>query len=77
MGCIYESRGFGIDAGACTLCDEDNPSICPPGAENGICICSDDPDPGYTCDSYESDDVCLGCGADLNVEECQCEEEED
>ena len=36
----------------------------------GVCCVSGDPDPGYNCDTYESDNPCQECGADLNVEEC-------
>ena len=77
MGCIYENNGFGPEAGICTLCDEDDLTNGPEGSENGVCVCSDDPDPSYSCDSYESDYVCRDCGADLNVFfECECEREE-
>ena len=75
MGCIYEDRSLD-SAGACTLCDEDDLTNGPEGSENGICVCSDDPDPSYSCDSYESDYVCPDCGVDLNVDECECEDNE-
>ena len=41
--------------------------------DEGFCICSDDPDPNVLCDTYESDNVCSECGADLNIDECDCE----
>jgi hypothetical protein len=42
--------------------------------ESGICFCDDDPDPNFSCESYESDYACHECGADFNLdEECQCE----
>lgn len=70
MGCIYENF-----EGECGMFDGDN-SIDNLGCdEEGLCICSEDPDPGYTCESYESDWCCNECGADLNIEECSCEEE--
>ena len=75
MGCIYENNGFDEDAGRCTLCDENDPDNGPEGSENGFCVCSDDPDPSDTCQSYESDYVCHECGVDLNVAECECEDE--
>jgi len=75
MGCIYNSNGIGIDAGVCSLWDEDA------GVEiagvfddpNGYCGADDDPDPSYSCDHYESDYYCFECGIDLNVEECDCD----
>ncbi len=73
MGCIYEDRSL-QNAGDCTLCDENDRDFGPPGQEGGICVCSDDPDPSDSCDSYESDYVCHECGADLNVVECTCDE---
>jgi hypothetical protein len=76
MGCIYENNGIDEDGGRCTLCDEGDWENGPPGQENGFCVCSDDPDPSFTCDSYESDNVCYDCGVDLNVEDCQCVDEE-
>ena len=74
MGCIYENNSFGEDAGRCTLCDESDFDSGPAGQENGICICTDDPDPSYTCDSYESDYTCSECGADLNLGDCECDD---
>ena len=76
MVCIYENNGFDEDAGRCTLCDENDPDNGPEGSENGFCVCSDDPDPSDTCQSYESDYVCHECGVDLNIGECECEEAE-
>lgn len=76
MGCIYCNYDD-----ICSLCDNETINLNPPGAEYNEeddiweCICYDDPDPGYMCDSYESDYVCEGCGADLNIEECQCDDE--
>jgi|WetSurMetagenome_2_1015567.scaffolds.fasta_scaffold1917859_1 hypothetical protein len=74
MGCIYKNNGFGSDAEVCSLCDDDDLTNGPEGSENGICVCSDDPDPSDSCQSYESDYVCNECGVDLNVAECECEE---
>ncbi len=49
MGCIYQDY-----MGLCNMWDED---IEMNGVEGeGICVCSDDPDPGDTCEVYESDD---------------------
>lgn len=68
MGCIYEDR---MD-GTCTIYDE---NIEMGGCdENGICCCSEDPDPSVTCGFYESDYTCMDCGCDLNVEECDCDD---
>ena len=69
MGCIYEEN-FG--EGKCSMWDEDiEMNGCD---EDGVCICSDDPDPSVMCEMYESDNKCFECCVDLNVEECQCEE---
>lgn len=69
MGCIHEDR---MD-GKCSLCDSIVGMLgCD---ENGHCVVSEDPDPGYSCESYESDWECPECGMDLNVEECECEED--
>jgi hypothetical protein len=43
MGCIYEDNG----TGECQMEKE--------GLENNLCVYSDDPDPSYGCDMYESD----------------------
>lgn len=75
MGCIYNSNG--IDAGVCSLWEEDG------GFEiqgvfddpKGYCGADEDPDPSSSCDSYESDWTCSICDADLNVEDCGCEDE--
>jgi len=37
-----------------------------------FCCYEDDPDPSYSCESYESDYYCSECGIDLNVKECKC-----
>lgn len=73
MGCIYETNGFDVDAGICTLWEDGAIEIqgCD---EKGYCVVSEDPDPSRNCDCYESDYTCSECGADLNVEECDCEE---
>lgn len=75
MGCIYIDNLEGI----CTLCDNETINLNPQGAEYNEdsgeweCVCEDDEDPGYMCESYESDWVCSECGADLNIEECDCD----
>lgn len=70
MGCIFEDNGFGEDAGKCQMFDENfEMNGCD---ENGYCVCSEDPDPNVMCDTYESDSICLECGNDLNIEECDC-----
>ena len=38
-----------------------------------FCCYEDDPDPSYSCESYESDYYCSECGIDLNVKECECD----
>lgn len=76
MGCIYESNGFDTECGLCTLWESEGKGLDIAGVdENGICVVSDDPDPSYSCDCYESDYSCSECGADLNIEECDCEDE--
>lgn len=72
MGCIYNTFD-----GICQLWDEDNIEQSPPGCDkkDGACWCDEDPHPHNSCDSYESDSVCHECGADLNIEECTCEDE--
>ena len=72
MGCIYEDNGFDEGCGSCSLWEEE---IEMNGCDKkGICVCSDDPDPSFMCEYYESDYQCFECGADLNNEECACEE---
>ena len=74
MSCIYETSSFDMnDYGKCTIWEEGYTSAgCD---ENGICICSDDPHPAGTCENYESDNICSECGVDLNVEECECDDD--
>ena len=60
MGCIYS--------------DFEGKCQCDVGDDDGYCCYEDDPDPFYGCEYYESDYVCTECGADLNVEECKCED---
>lgn len=73
MGCIYEDN-----EGKCSLALDGDGELEQDmqGSDNGDCVVSDDPDPSISCDSYESDWTCLECGADLNAEECSCNEEE-
>ena len=73
MGCIYENNSFGENGGKCYFFVSDNEEMesCD---ENGYCMVSDDPDPSYSCDRYESDYTCSECGYDLNVGECECDE---
>lgn len=76
MGCIYENNGMGSDGGLCYFhevdgCVDDTLGM----DEKGFCCVSDDPDPSYGCANYESDYTCMECGADLNVEDCGCEDE--
>ena len=44
------------------------------GAEDG-CPFECDPNPMDSCGSFETDNPCRDCGADLNIEECICEKE--
>ena len=69
MGCILEDG-----CGNCTVA-EDGVEI--EGQEDGICVCSSDENPADSCSSYESDWACRDCGVDLNVGECECDEEDD
>jgi len=50
IGCIYQ----GFISGKCQVYNEgiDNPGW----DKNGVCICSDDPDPSMTCEDYQSDE---------------------
>jgi hypothetical protein len=57
MSCIYSD-------GKCDI----NESL-----EDGVCVYDDDPDPSYGCEAYESDWVCVDCGHDLNVSDCDCD----
>jgi hypothetical protein len=74
MGCIYSNFD-----GECQNYDEevkDETLGCVGyGDEDGFCAVEDDPDPNYGCSCYESDSTCSECGADLNTDECSCEEE--
>ena len=74
MGCIYEDRCDGL----CMLSLNDDGEFDKEseqqGSENGICVVSEDPQPSDNCDAYESDYQCNECGADLNIEDCECEE---
>jgi len=67
MGCIYESHSEG-----CTLYCKDIENIC--WGNDGFCVCSDDPDPADSCEDYQSDYQCHGCGADMNIEDCTCDD---
>lgn len=75
MGCIYSNH-----EGICSLCDNETPHLNPAGAEYNDeieeyeCVCEEDEDPGYMCDVYESNWICPECGADLNLENCQCDD---
>ena len=57
MSCIYSDNN-----GKCTLYDDVEDvgttyKTCAMGwDENGICCVEDDPDPGYSCESYEGID---------------------
>lgn len=74
MGCIYEDQM----EGTCTMFDEKNPDLRPQGCDKkGECCTSEDPDPNVGCDFYESDWTCFDCGVDLNIDECECEDEAD
>jgi hypothetical protein len=70
MGCIYRDNEE-----ICSLYEEGHTGS-PNGCDgDGGCWAADDPDPNVGCDQYESDWTCNGCGADLNIEECTCEDE--
>jgi hypothetical protein len=76
MGCIYENNSFGDeDGGKCNFFDDEGDGIDAGYDEKGYCCCSDDPDPADSCSCYESDYTCYDCGADLNIGECDCEED--
>ncbi len=73
MGCIYETNDM------CSLCldrdDKLDMEALQQGCDDdGVCVVSDDPDPSYSCDAYESDSACPFCDTDWNVvEECDCD----
>lgn len=69
MGCMHNNF-----EGICNMYDEDSDFNNPPGCDiDGYCTCDEDTYPEDTCGSYESDDVCRGCGADFNAgEDCTC-----
>ena len=76
MGCLYN---LDWDTDMCQMVDRDEndkPIGNMPGGcdEKGYCICDSDEDPNYMCESYETDNPCYECGADLNIEECECED---
>ena len=77
MGCIYENQMNG----SCQFAQDENgdyqKELEQQGSDKGFCVCSEDPDPGRTCESYESDWYCSECDTDLNVEECTCEDEDE
>ena len=50
MGCIYSNF-----EGECSMWDKDHPIDNMGCDDEGFCICGDDPDPSYTCETYESD----------------------
>ena len=69
MGCIYEDW-----EGNCQMF-EDGHRNGPMGCDKeGKCNASGDPDPNVSCDTYESDSVCPDCEADLNIEDCTCDD---
>lgn len=76
MGCIYMDND-----GLCTLSvdDEGVPletlQLQGGAGEEGCCEVYDDPQPGDNCESYESDWFCNDCDVDLNIDDCQCEQE--
>lgn len=68
MGCLY----CDFDGKCQFFEDKDNkPQGC---NDDGVCLVDDDPDPSYGCESYESNWVCHECGADLNIDDCTCED---
>ena len=78
MGCIYEDRSDGT----CTLATDSEGEFDKAQAQQGCddcgnCCVTDDPDPSVSCDAYESDWQCYECGVDLNVDDCECEEDEE
>lgn len=76
MGCIYEDRCDGLCSLATNNDGEFDAECAQQGCdEEGMCVVSDDPDPSHSCDAYESDWSCVDCGVDLNVEDCECEED--
>ncbi len=65
MACINENFNGDCDLYGVFDCNE----CC----VDGVCACSDDPNPAESCPNYESDNICFNCGVDLNVDECECE----
>lgn len=48
MSCIYSNFN-----GECQMGQE---SFVPMGCKDGYCVVEDDPDPGFLCEDYQSDD---------------------
>ena len=65
MSCVNEDF-----EGNCELYPEIDCMVCNP---DGVCVCSDDPDPANSCPNYESTNICRECGVDMDMEECLCE----
>ena len=76
MACIFEDQCdgrclLGLDNDG--MFDKNN---APEGCDDdGECAVSDDPNPADGCSGYESDHLCTGCDVDLNIDECECDDE--
>ena len=76
MPCMYANNCDGLCTMATNHEGEYDPQHKQGGCDDeGNCIVGDDPDPSHSCETYESDWSCYDCGVDLNVGECECEEE--
>ena len=69
MGCIYSDF-----EGECSLYEQGHPNNPEGCVDDSTCCAEDDPLPGDTCGAYESDWLCSECDADLNINECECED---
>ncbi len=73
MGCIFKDLEGKCSLAMDTLGNyEENSDI--EGCDIEGCSVDSDPCPLDSCSNYESDYTCYECGADLNIEECTCEE---
>jgi len=68
MGCVYSDF-----EGRCNIFEKGEVNSPMDGKGDGICVYEDDPDPSISCETYESDSMCMDCGADFNQDEdCAC-----
>lgn len=75
MACLYADKCDGVCSMATNNDGEYDPEQKQGGCDDkGVCVVGDDPEPSRNCENYESDWSCYECGADLNNEECECDD---